>query len=373
MKTAVVILNWNTREFLRRWLPGLIESCKALGTDPETGEDLAEVVVADSASTDGSMEMMAEEFPGVRTIPLDANYGFTGGYNKALAKVDAEYFVLINSDIEVGPDWLGPLVEWMDTHPDCGVCGPKLHALDCLDKDATAAGARFSRTERFEYAGAAGGLIDRFGYPFCRGRVLGRTEMDEGQYDSPADVLWTSGACMMTRSSLWRGLGGLDDRFFAHMEEIDYCWRAQLAGWKVSVVPASVVWHLGGGTLPQTSPFKLKLNFRNGLMLLENNLPGTFMAGGLSWKKAIAKARRRIRFRKFLDLGSALVYLLGGKKDFAAAVLQAHREYDGLSKGLRTDAGTHMPSGLSGICIIPQAALRKEKIFKYIREHENRH
>ena len=261
----------------------------------------------------------------------------------------------------------------MDTHPDCGVCGPKLHALDCLDKDATAAGARFSRTDRFEYAGAAGGLIDRFGYPFCRGRVLGRTEMDEGQYDSPADVLWTSGACMMTRSSLWRGLGGLDDRFFAHMEEIDYCWRAQLAGWKVSVVPASVVWHLGGGTLPQTSPFKLKLNFRNGLMLLENNLPGTFMAGGLSGKKAIAKARRRIRFRKFLDLGSALVYLLGGKKDFAAAVLQAHKEYDGLSKGLRTDAGTHMPSGLSGICIIPQAALRKEKIFKYIREHENRH
>ena len=218
-----------------------------------------------------------------------------------------------------------------------------------------------------------GGLLDCFGYPFCRGRVMGRTEMDEGQYDYPADVLWTSGACMMTRSSLWRGLGGLDDRFFAHMEEIDYCWRAQLAGWKVSVVPASVVWHLGGGTLPQTSPFKLKLNFRNGLMLLENNLPGTFMAGGLSWKKAIAKARRRIRFRKFLDLGSALVYLLGGKKDFAAAVLQAHREYDGLSKGLRTDAGTHMPSGLSGICIIPQAALRKEKIFKYIREHENRH
>ena len=157
------------------------------------------------------------------------------------------------------------------------------------------------------------------------------------------------------------------------MEEIDYCWRAQLAGWKVSVVPASVVWHLGGGTLPQTSPFKLKLNFRNGLMLLENNLPGTFMAGGLSGEKAIAKARRRIRFRKILDLGSALVYLLGGKKDFAAVVLQAHREYDGLSKGLRTDAGTHMPSGLSGICIIPQAALRKEKIFKYIREHENRH
>lgn len=304
MKTAVVILNWNTKAYLEQFLPGLIES--TLGQD-------AEVIVADSASTDGSMEMMEEKFPEVRRIVLDRNYGFTGGYNRALSQIEAEYFVLINSDIEVTEGWLGPLVGWMDSHPECGACGPKLKSW--YDRDT------------FEYAGAAGGKIDRWGYPFCRGRVLKKVEKDEGQYDSPADVLWVTGACLMTRSSLWRKHGGLDDRFFAHMEEIDYCWRLQLDGYKVTAVPESVVYHLGGGTLPSSSPWKLKLNFRNNLLMLDNNLARTYITDGETPKKALRHAERLIFFRKVLDGGSAAVYLLTGKKDYFKAVLEAHREY----------------------------------------------
>lgn len=304
MKTAVVILNWNTKDYLRRFLPGLLESVQ--------GRD-AEVIVADNASTDGSMEMMAETFPEVRTIVLDANYGFTGGYNMALARVEAEYFVLINSDIEVTPGWLDPLTTWMDTHPDCGACGPKLKSWD--DRSM------------FEYAGAAGGKIDRWGYPFCRGRVLKKVEKDEGQYDSPADVFWVTGACLMTRSSLWQKLGGLDDRLFAHMEEIDFCWRLQLEGYRVTAVPDSVVYHLGGGTLPATSPWKLKLNFRNNLLMLDNNLAKTYVTDGEKPEEALRHAGRLIFFRKVLDGGSAAVYLLSGRKDYFLAVLDAHREY----------------------------------------------
>lgn len=347
MKTAVVILNWNTSDYLRRFLPGLLESCAGMD---------AEVMVADSASTDGSLEMLGSEFPAVRTIPLDANYGFTGGYDRALALVDAEYFVLINSDIEVPQDWLGPLVDWMDSHPECGVCGPKLHKL--LPE---------GRSDEFEYAGAAGGYIDRYGYPFCRGRVLGRTAKDEGQYDSPCDVQWVSGACLMTRASLWRSLGGLDDRFFAHMEELDYCWRARLAGWKVTVVPDSVVYHIGGGTLPQTSPFKLKLNYRNNLLLLDNNLAATIGRWNACW---------RIFVRMLLDGGSALVYLVTGRYDCFKAVVDAHSEY----RALRKQKPDRAVSGNAGhvrgplpVRILLQAALRKEKIFNYLTRYEDSH
>ena len=202
MKTSVVILNYNTRDYLRQFLPGLIGSCKELD---------AQVVVTDNASTDGSVAMMQAEFPQVPLIVLDRNYGFTGGYNRALEGIEAEYYVLINSDIEVPSGWLKPLVAWMDSHPSCGACGPKLLS--------------YAQRDTFEYAGAAGGLVDRYGYPFCRGRVMQRIEKDNGQYDSPAEVLWASGACLMVRSGVWKALGGLDERFFAHMEEIDLCWR----------------------------------------------------------------------------------------------------------------------------------------------------
>ena len=304
MKTAVVILNWNTKGYLQTFLPGLIASTEGMD---------AEVIVADSASTDGSMEMLAREFPQVRRIPLDRNYGFTGGYNRALAQVEAEYFVLINSDIEVTPNWLEPLVAWMDAHPKCGACGPKL--LSYHDRTA------------FEYAGAAGGLLDRYGYPFCRGRMMSIVEKDNGQYDTPADVFWVSGACLMVRSRLWKRLGGLDDRFFAHMEEIDLCWRIQLAGYQVTVIPRSAVYHIGGGTLPNDSPRKLQFNYRNNLLLLENNLAKTFRTQGYSVEGALGKARRRILVRMLLDGLSAANYLITKKLDSFKAVVRAHGEY----------------------------------------------
>ena len=305
VKTAVVILNWNTKDYLLQFLPGLIASTEGLD---------AEVIVADSASTDGSMELVASRFPSVRRIPLAENYGFTGGYNSALEGLDAEYFVLINSDIEVSPDWLRPLVEWMDTHPECGACGPKLHS--------------WYERETFEYAGAAGGLLDRYGYPFCRGRVMKTVEEDTGQYDTPADVFWVTGACLMVRSRLWQELGGLDDRFFAHMEEIDFCWRLQLAGYKVTVVPRSLVWHIGGGTLPNDSPWKLKLNYRNNLLMLENNLARSFRATtGAPPERCLKRARRRIFLRMVLDGASATTYLVTKRWALYRAVVEAHREY----------------------------------------------
>jgi GT2 family glycosyltransferase len=271
----------------------------------------AEVVVADNGSTDGSLQLLAERFPEVRRIALEENYGFTGGYNRALAEVEAEYYVLLNTDADVAPDWLAVLRDWMKLHPRCGVCGPKL-----LD---------FSERGRFEYAGAAGGYVDRLGYPFCRGRVMHKVARDRGQYDRPAQVLWVSGACLMVRSSVWKQLGGLDDRFFAHMEEIDFCWRAQLAGWTVEVVPKARVYHVGGGTLATDSPFKMKLNYRNNLLLLENNLPGTV---------GPVRARLLLVLRRLLDLGSALVYRLQGKKEYARSVLEAHREFRQLRRGV---------------------------------------
>ncbi len=328
MKTAVVILNWNTKEFLEKFLPPLIESTEGLD---------AEVIVADSASTDASMEMMSEKFPKIRQIRLEKNYGFTGGYNRSLALVEAEYYVLINSDIEVPKNWLSPLVEWMDTHPECGACGPKLHSW--YDRDM------------FEYAGAAGGYLDRYGYPFCRGRVMSKIEKDTGQYDTPANVLWVSGACLMVRSSLWNSLGGLDDRFFAHMEEIDLCWRIQLSGFKVTVVPSSVVYHIGGGTLPKKSPYKLFLNYRNNLLMLENNLPKTI---------GRKRARRRILTRMILDGMSGIVYLITGKWESFKAVVKAHWEYRKLRR--RTDEDAHANiDGLVNYWMIPRNLLFLQK------------
>ena len=331
MKTAVVILNYNTRQYLERFLPGLIASCEGLD---------AQVVVADNCSSDDSVAFMQTAYPDVPLIALDRNYGFTGGYNRALSMLEAEYYVLINSDIEVPEGWLAPLVAWMDGHPACGACGPKLRA--------------YAQRTSFEYAGAAGGLLDRYGYPFCRGRIMQKLEEDHGQYDNPGPVLWISGACLLVRSSVWKALGGLDERFFAHMEEIDLCWRMQLRGWNVSLVPSSLVYHIGGGTLSNESPFKLRLNFRNNLLLLENNLPATFAAAGLSEKQARRKARRRIFARKCLDGCSALLYLLKGQWRFFRAVLDAHREYRKLRQPGAIPENVHFPDGLYKGWIVPK-------------------
>lgn len=331
MKTAVVILNYNTRQYLERFLPGLIASCEGLD---------AQVVVADNCSSDDSVAFMQTAYPDVPLITLDRNYGFTGGYNRALSMLEAEYYVLINSDIEVPEGWLAPLVAWVDGHPACGACGPKLRA--------------YAQRTSFEYAGAAGGLLDRYGYPFCRGRIMQKLEEDHGQYDNPGPVLWISGACLLVRSSVWKALGGLDERFFAHMEEIDLCWRMQLRGWNVSLVPSSLVYHIGGGTLSNESPFKLRLNYRNNLLLLENNLPATFAAAGLSEKRARRKARRRIFARKCLDGCSALLYLLKGQWRFFRAVLDAHREYRKLRQPGAIPENVHFPDGLYKGWIVPK-------------------
>ncbi len=341
MKTAVVILNYNTRDYLQKFLPGLLASCEGL--------DDAQVIVADNASADGSLELMKEQFPDVPCIPLAENYGFTGGYNRALAQIEAEYYLLINSDIEVPEGWLEPLVAWMDRHPRCGACGPKLLS--------------FHRRSHFEYAGAAGGRIDRYGYPFCRGRILQQVEQDLGQYDTPAPVLWVSGACLLVRSSVWKELGGLDERFFAHMEEIDLCWRMQLRGWEVCVVPESFVYHIGGGTLPNESPFKLRLNFRNNLLLLENNLPATLRAQhpGLEEKRCRRRTRCRIFVRRCLDGGSALVYLLTGRLAFFRAVVEAHREYRQLRRPGVIPENPALPRGLYGGWIVPRGLFGKRR------------
>ena len=366
MKTAVVILNWNTKEFLEKFLPGLLVSA---GSD-------ARVIVADSASTDGSMEMLSDKFPDVRQVRLDRNYGFTGGYNRAFKEVcsmpdasDLEYFVLINSDIEVPQGWLKPLVEWMDSHPECAACAPKLHSW-------------FDRGS-FEYAGAAGGLLDKYGYPFCRGRVMKRLEKDEGQYDSPAKVFWATGACLMVRKDEFEKAGGLDDRFFAHMEEIDLCWRLLLEGKDICVVPDSVVYHVGGGTLSNDSPWKLKLNYRNNLLMLRNNLAKTYsltLPEELPLEKAAAMACRRasrtIFLRKCLDGCSAAAYLLTGKFRYFTSVFSAHKEYrrlrqrteiSDIQEYLSSHRGLGAPS-LFPRWIVPLALAKGNGIFAYIRK-----
>ena len=365
MKVAVVILNWNTEDFLRKFLPGLLHSTAMV--------EGAEVIVADNDSSDDSMMVMSEVFPQVKTLQFEKNLGFTGGYNRAFQEIECEYFLLINSDIEVSGNWLQPLVDWMDSHPDCGACAPKLHSWQQKDK--------------FEYAGAAGGYIDRFGYPFCRGRILSRLETDRGQYDTPADVFWATGACLMVRSDAYRKLGGLDNRFFAHMEEIDLCWRMQLCGWKVTVVPQSVVYHVGGGTLPASSPFKLYLNYRNNLLMLENNLSKTFALElykrgySIRWADIIGrkKASLRIFSRKILDGMSAAVYLLTFKWSSFKSVRKAHKDYRSLRQSPnKNDIRSYLQNikpetGVRGIYskwIILQSIFKGENIFSYIIEDD---
>ena len=290
-KTAIVILNWNGASMMRRYLPGVLRYSK----------DEAVVYVADNASTDNSVEMLRRDFPECRIIQLEKNWGFAEGYNKALAQVDAEYYVLLNSDVDVTHHWLTPLVEFMDNHPDAAVCQPKL--LSVADPDS------------FEYAGASGGFIDRYGYPFCRGRIFDTVEKDDGQYDYRQQIDWATGAALMIRAADYKAVGGLDGRFFAHNEEIDMCWRLRIAGRQVWCVPESRVYHVGGGTLPKGNPMKTFLNFRNNLTMLYKCLPDKDLGGVM-------------RMRCLLDYVAAFEMLILGRSlsDFKA-VVRARRAF----------------------------------------------
>ena len=288
---AVIILNWNGADMLRRYLPSVIKN-----TDAELGE----IIVADNGSTDMSLQVLATEFPQVRVLCLDRNYGFAEGYNRAIAMVDNELVVLLNSDVRPAAGWLTPLVDDMNGNPSTGACQPKI--LSDMEP------------EKFEYAGASGGFLDCNGYPYCRGRIFDTIEEDRAQYDSALSVDWASGAALMVRREIYQRVGGLDRDFFAHMEEIDLCWRIRLSGCDVRVVPGSVVYHLGGGTLPQGNPRKTYLNFRNNLLLLHKNLPDEVR-------------RRRLFVRRLYDTLAWAMFILKFDWKSAGAVLKAHGDF----------------------------------------------
>ena len=293
-QVAVIILNWNGAALLRRYLPSVVAN---------TPSALADVIVADNGSSDNSLEVLRDEFPSVGVIALDKNYGFAEGYNRAIDQVEQPVTVLLNSDVRTPEHWLEPLVEYLNEHDDVGALQPKL----LHDRD--------DGREVFEYAGAAGGYLDKHGYPYCRGRIFEAIEDDNGQYDDiTPSILWASGACLVVRTELYRRAGGLDSDFFAHMEEIDLCWRIHLLGYDIRMVPQSRVYHLGGASLPQGNPRKTYLNFRNNLLLLHKNLPAS-------------EGRRLLLVRRLMDtlaFGMAIAKWHWGD---ARAIIKAHRDY----------------------------------------------
>jgi len=284
---AVVILNWNGKDYLQQFLPSVLSStyCNL------------QVYVADNASSDDSVQYIKYNFPEVRIIQNKKNYGFAGGYNEALKNVEADYLVLLNSDVEVTPEWIEPVIKMMQSDDKIAAVQPKLRD--------------YNNKEQFEYAGAAGGFIDKFGYPFCRGRMFDTVEKDSGQYNQAVEIFWASGAGIFIRRSCWLEVNGFDADFFAHMEEIDLCWRLKNLGYKIMYCPESVIYHIGGGTLQSDNPFKSYLNFRNNLAMLLKNLP--------------ANKRFPVLFARFwLDFISLLKFIADGKFKQARAINKAH-------------------------------------------------
>ncbi len=290
-KIAVVILNWNGKHFLDEFLPFVIDCSAAPGV---------EIWVADNASTDDSIDLLKKKFPEVKLLILSENFGFAEGYNRALQKIEATYYVLLNSDVEVTPGWIAPVIALMENDEDIAAVAPKLLMFD-------------QRTV-FEYAGAAGGFIDALGYPFCRGRIFDHVESDQGQYDDDAEVFWATGACMFVKSEVFHSLGGFDASFFAHMEEIDLCWRMKNRGYKIMYTSKSSVYHVGGGTLNKENAHKTFLNYRNNLFMLYKNLPQEHFL-------------IKIIVRMILDGVSALKHLLSFQGSFFIAILKAHGHF----------------------------------------------
>ena len=315
-QTAVVILNYNGAGMLRRFLPSVIKYSSE-----------ASIYVADNGSSDESCDVVRNEFPAVKLMVLDHNYGFAEGYNRALAQVDEEYAVLLNSDVEVTRGWLSPMTQFLDSNPEVAACQPKLLS--------------FKQKDFFEYAGAAGGFIDKWGYTFCRGRIFNTVERDSGQYDDTTDVFWATGAALMIRNEVYKNNGGLDGRFFAHMEEIDLCWRLRSRGYRIACVPQSHVYHVGGATLKKENPQKTYLNFRNNLLMIYKNAPD-------------CQLKKIMLFRKVFDNVAALKFLASG--DYAAfkAVRKARRDFKAMRSGydkaraenMKLAVTTHIPEVL---------------------------
>ena len=323
-QTAVVILNYNGAGMLRRFLPSVIKY------SPE-----ASIYVADNGSSDESCDVVRNEFPAVKLMVLDHNYGFAEGYNRALAQVDEEYAVLLNSDVEVTRGWLSPMTQFLDSNPKVAACQPKLLS--------------FKQKDFFEYAGAAGGFIDKWGYTFCRGRIFNTVERDSGQYDDTTDVFWATGAALMIRNEVYKNNGGLDGRFFAHMEEIDLCWRLRSRGYRIACVPQSHVYHVGGATLKKENPQKTYLNFRNNLLMIYKNAPDY-------------QLKKIMLFRKVFDNVAALKFLASG--DYAAfkAVRKARRDFKAMRSGYDKARAENMK--LAVTTRIPEV-LKSSILYKY--------
>lgn len=324
-RVAVIILNWNGEKLLREFLPSVVKN---------TNTDLGRVVVVDNHSTDGSWICLEQEFPDVERVLFEDNFGFAGGYNRAIEMIEAEYVVLLNSDVEVAPGWLEPLVAVLDRDERVAAVQPKILAY--RDK------------KKFEYAGAAGGYIDYLGFPFCRGRVMDTTEQDDGQYDDEVDVFWATGASLCIRRDVYRATGGLDEAFFAHMEEIDLCWRLKNGGYTLKVVPSSVVYHLGGGSLPMNHPKKLFLNYRNNLLMLHKNL--------------CAKQRKKIFFaRVLLDTMAGGLFLLKGQWSNTRSVIRAYKAFREMRKAYPVPESSMSLSGIYPRSIVLDYFLRGKK------------
>ena len=326
-RVAVIILNWNGEKLLREFLPSVVKN---------TNTDLGRVVVVDNHSTDGSWICLEQEFPDVERVLFEDNFGFAGGYNRAIEMIEAEYVVLLNSDVEVAPGWLEPLVAVLDRDERVAAVQPKILAY--RDK------------KKFEYAGAAGGYIDYLGFPFCRGRVMDTTEQADGQYDDEVDVFWATGASLCIRRDVYRATGGLDEAFFAHMEEIDLCWRLKNGGYTLKVVPSSVVYHLGGGSLPMNHPKKLFLNYRNNLLMLHKNL--------------CAKQRKKIFFaRVLLDTMAGGLFLLKGQWSNTRSVIRAYKAFREMRKAYPVPESSISLSGIYPRSIVLEYFLRGKKKF----------
>jgi len=325
-KVAIVILNWNGTKLLKQFLPSVIEFSKGGST---------ELIVADNGSTDDSLAVLSNEFPEVKILDLRQNYGFARGYNEALKLIEGDYFVILNSDVEVTEGWLESPIQFMENDSSIAAVQPKIRS--------------YYQKTHFEYAGAAGGFIDRLGYPFCRGRIFSKVEPDNGQYDTITDIFWATGACMFVRATYFREAGGFDADFWAHMEEIDLCWRLKNRGYRIVFTPESTVYHVGGGTLPYDNPQKLYLNFRNNLWLLYKNLPSN-------------KLFITLFLRMFLDGVAAFKLLVELNLNGIRSVLKAHFHFYKSLPALHRKRKQSRPGKGK---LLPPEMLRKSIVFQF--------